>query len=233
MAACFTTWTVLPHDPIQKLSENLWCVQGLLPDMKTARKMTVVKAQDGSLFFHNAIALKEPEMQELEAFGRPAYIVVPSGFHRQDARIWKDRYPAAKVVAPRGSTKKVSAIVPVDLTYAEAPSDDTIKLSHFDGCKEREGVLEIRSQNGTTLVINDVVCNLPRSGGLMGFALAPTGQPSVPRFTRWFVAQSGNALGEHLERLTHTPNLKRLILSHGDNIEADPVGALATARATA
>jgi len=233
MAACFTTWTVLPHEPIQKLSENLWCVQGLMPDGKTTRKMAVVKAQDGSLFFHNPIALKEPEMQELEAFGRPAYIVVPGSFHRQDARIWKDRYAAAKVVSPRGAAKKVGAIVPVELTYDEAPSDDTVKLSHFDGCKEREGVVEVRSQNGTTLVINDVVCNLPKLGGLLGFALAPTGKPSVPRVTRWFVAQSGGALGEHVERLSHTPNLKRLILSHGDNIESDPAGALTTARATA
>ncbi|HEX5099887.1 MAG TPA: hypothetical protein VFV94_10325 [Polyangiaceae bacterium] len=233
MAACFTTWTVLPHEPIQKLSENLWCVQGVLPDGKTTRKMTVVKAQDGSLFFHNAIALKEPEMQELEAFGRPAYIVVPGAFHRQDARIWKDRYPAAKVVAPRGAAKKVSAIVPVELTYAEAPSDDTVKLSHFDGCKEKEGVVEVRSQDGTTLVINDVVCNMPKMGGLWGYMLGPTGQPSVPRFTRWFVAQSGSALGEHVERLSRTPNLKRLILSHGDNVETDAAGALTTARATA
>jgi hypothetical protein len=230
--ACFTTWTVLPHQPIEKLSENLWCVRGVLPDLKTERKMTVIKAQDGSVFIHNAIALEEPAMQELEAFGRPSYIVVPNGFHRQDAKIWKDRYPSAKVLAPRGSAKKVSKIVPVDLTYAEAPSDDSVKISHFDGCKEREGVVEVRSSDGTTLVINDVICNLPKLGGLMGFFLGPTGQASVPRFTRWFVKAVGGALGEHLGRLAHTPNLKRLIFSHGANIDAQPNAALETARAT-
>jgi len=231
--ACFTTWTVLPHQPIQKLSDNLWCVQGVLPDLKTERKMTIVKARDGNLFIHNAIALEEPAMQELEAFGRPAYIVVPGSFHRQDARIWKDRYPSAKVVSPRGAAKKVAAIVPVDLTYAEAPSDDSVQLTHFEGCKEREGVIAVHGAEGTTLVINDVVLNLPKIGGFMGFALAPTGKPSVPRFTRWFVAAGGGALGEHVGRLAQTPNLKRLILSHGDNIDADPAAALRTAQATA
>lgn len=231
--ACFTTWTVLPHQPIKKLSENLWCVEGVMPDLKTERRMTVIKARDGSVFIHNAIALEEPAMQELEAFGRPSFIIVPNGFHRQDARIWKDRYPSAKVMAPRGSAKRVSKIVPVDLTYAEAPSDDSVKISHFDGVKEREGVLEVRSSEGTTLIINDVICNLPKMSGLAGFFLGPTGQVSVPRFTRWFVKSGGGALGEHLGRLAATPNLKRLIFAHGDNIEAQPSAALETARATA
>jgi hypothetical protein len=231
--ACFTTWTVLEHDPIQKLTENLWCVQGLMPDGKTTRKMSVVRMRDGSLLFHNAIALDEPSMQELEAFGKPAYIVVPGAFHRQDARIWKDRYPSAKVVAPRGAAKRVGSIVPVELSYAEAPGDDSVKLSHFEGVKEREGYVEVRSADGTTLVINDIVCNLPKSGGLLGYFMAPTGQPSVPRVTRWMITKSRGALGEHLGRLAQTPGLERLILSHGDNVEGDAPAALNTARATA
>ena len=231
--ACFTTWTVLHHDPIQKLSENLWCVQGVMPDGKTTRKMSVIRMRDGSLLFHNAIALSEPSMQELEAFGRPAYIVVPGAFHRQDARIWKDRYPEAKVVSPRGAAKRVASIVPVELSYAEMPSDDSVKLSHFEGVKEREGYVEVRSADGTTLIINDIVCNLPKSGGLLGFFMAPTGHPSVPRVTRWMVTKARGALGEHLDTLAKTPALRRLILSHGDNVERDAAGALATARATA
>jgi len=230
--ACFTTWTVLPHDPIQKLSENFWCVEGVMPDGKNRRKMSVVRLRDGSLLMHNVIALEEPAMQELEAFGKPSYIVVPNGFHRQDARIWKDRYPSAKVVAPVGSRKKVSDIVPVDLDYKDAPSDDSVKLSYFEGTKEREGYVEVRSEDGTTLVINDVICNLPKTGGLIGFALGPTGQPSVPRFTRWFVAKNTGALGEHLERLAGTANLRRVVLSHGKNLVDEPVEALKVARAT-
>jgi hypothetical protein len=231
--ACFTTWTVLPHEPIQKLSENLWCVQGTMPDGKTTRKMSVVRMRDGSLFVHNAVALEEPAMQELEAFGRPAFIVVPGAFHRQDARIWKDRYPSAKVVSPRGATKSVSKIVPVELSYAEAPGDDSVKLAHFDGVKEREGYVEVHSADGTTLIVNDVMCNLPKSGGFLGFFMAPTGQPSVPRVTRWLIANRRGALGEDIERLSKIPDLRRLVFSHGDNIEVNVAGALQTARATA
>jgi hypothetical protein len=233
MAACFTEWTVLPHDPIEKLTENFWCVQGVMPDGKTTRKMSVIRMRDGSLLFHNAIALKEDAMQELEAFGKPAYIVVPGAFHRQDARIWKDRYPSAKVVAPAGAKKKVDAVAKVELDYRDAPRDDTVKLEYFDGCKEKEGYVEVHSETGTTLVINDVVCNLPKVGGLLGFFMAPTGQASVPRISRWMIVKERSAVGEHLDRLAGIPDLRRLVLSHGDNIVQNPNEALRLARATA
>jgi len=230
--ACFSTWTVLPHDPVQKLSENFWCVEGTLPDGKTRRKMSVIRLEDGSLMMHNVIALEESAMQELEAFGKPSYIVVPGAFHRQDARIWKDRYPSAKVIAPVGARKKVSDIVPVDLDYKDAPAGDSVKLNYFDGTKEKEGYVEVRSGDGTTLVINDVLCNLPKMGGLWGFFLGPTGQPSVPRFTRWFVAKDNGALGEHIERLSGTAGLRRVVLAHGANLTEKPAEALKVARAT-
>jgi hypothetical protein len=230
--ACFTTWTVLTHEPIQKATENFWWVEGTMPK-GNKRKMSVLRLGDGSLLVHNAIALEEPAMQELEAFGRVAYLVVPNGFHRQDARIWKDRYPSAKVICPSGSRKKVSEVVPVDLDYKDAPGDENVKLRYFDGCNEREGYAEVKSADGVTLVVNDVICNRPKLGGVMGFFLGPTGQPSVPRFTRWFVVKERALLGEHVDRLAAIPGLRRVILSHGENLIADPAANLRTARATA
>lgn len=37
MAKAFTTWTVLPHDPIRELSENLWTCEGAIPRMALRR----------------------------------------------------------------------------------------------------------------------------------------------------------------------------------------------------
>jgi hypothetical protein len=230
--ACFTTWTVLPHEPVQKPAENFWWVEGTMPDGKTKRKMSVVRLRDGSLLLHNPVALAEPEMQELEAFGKPAYIVVPGGYHLQDARIWKDRYPSAKVVAPVGAQKRVEQVVPVDLDYRDAPSDDTVKFSYFEGCKEKEGYVEVKSASGTTLVINDVVCNFPKFSGLLGFAFAPTGQPALPRAIRWMLVSNRSALRDQVGELMNMQNLKRVVLSHGDNLEANPNEALRVAHAT-
>jgi len=91
----------------------------------------------------------------------------------------------------------------------------------------------IRSESGTTLVINDVVCNLPKLGGFIGFFMGPTGQASVPRITRWMIVKERNAVGEHLDRLAQIADLRRVVLSHGENLEHNPNAALRAARATA
>ena len=46
------------------------------------------------------VALHEPAMREIEALGAPRFIVVPNGFHRLDAGIWKQRYPDDESALP-------------------------------------------------------------------------------------------------------------------------------------
>src|SRR6266542_7018228 len=46
-------WTVLAHDPIEKLAENLWRVRGSLPRMTLKRVMTVARLDDGRLVVHS------------------------------------------------------------------------------------------------------------------------------------------------------------------------------------
>ena len=225
MAKCFETWTVLPHGPIEKLSENLWRVEGTMPDGNTKRVMTIARLKDGRLVIHNAIAL-EPAMQaEIEAFGTPAAIVVPNGFHRQDAKIYKDRYPAAHVFAPAKARKSVEKIVPVAGDYDAAPKDDTVRLCHLEGCKGSEGVLEVKSSDGVTVVFNDTICNIPKRGGFIGFFLAPTGRPSVPRFSRWLLVKDKGAFARHVNSWA-TPDLARVIVSHGKMLTDRPAEAL-------
>jgi len=218
MANAFDTWTVLKHGPLEKLSENLWRVAGSMPNPNIRRAMTIARMKDGRLVIHNAVALEAPLMAEIEAFGTPAVIVVPNGFHRQDAKIYKDRYPSAAVYAPKGSIAKVSQVVPVTGDYADAPKDDTVQLRYLDGCKNTEGVLEVTSSNGKTVTFTDVICNIPKRTGLFGFLLAPTGQPSVPRISRWMVVKDKKKFAKQLDEIA-TPDLRRVIVTHGDVIE--------------
>jgi len=90
MAVGSTQWTVLKHKPIDKLEANLWHVSGLMKGGHE-RKMTVAKRSDGDLLIFNGIALDDAKMAELEAFGKPKYLVIPNAFHRQDALIYKMR----------------------------------------------------------------------------------------------------------------------------------------------
>lgn len=70
----------------------------------TERKMVVAKRSDFGIV--NAMRSIPREMAELEAFGNLRYFVVPNGFHRQDALVWKARYPQLKVVAWLGDGRR-------------------------------------------------------------------------------------------------------------------------------
>src|SRR6266487_1254145 len=83
MAKAFETWTVLSHGPIEKLESNVWRVQGTMP-MGPPRVMVLVRLGDGRVIVHNGIALEEERMKEIEAWGQPAFLVVPNAGHRMD-----------------------------------------------------------------------------------------------------------------------------------------------------
>jgi hypothetical protein len=227
MASCFKIWTVLPHKPLEKLTENLWRVEGTMPDGKTRRVMVVAKRKDGALVIHNAIALEEALMTELEAFGAPRYLVVPNGFHRQDAFIWKDRYKDMTVLAPTKGMGRVRKVVAVDGSLADYPPDDDVRLGHLVGTGEREGLLEVRSKDGITVVFNDALANMPKLKGLPAFLMGPTGKFSIPRVSRLLLVRDKRAFSAELRRLAGD-DLKRVIVSHGRMVSEGAAGVLQT-----
>ena len=82
MAKVSSDWNVLSHGGIERLTERLWRVQGSLPGMSLARVMTVVRRENGGLVIHSAIALREQEMAEVEAWGTPEVLLVPNRVDR-------------------------------------------------------------------------------------------------------------------------------------------------------
>jgi len=229
MPAAFTTWTVLPHDPIEQLSDNLWRVSGTMRDGKLQRQMALAKMNDGRVVVHNAIALDDAEMKTVESWGTPSMIFVPSGFHRQDALIWKRRYPKATVAAPAGSRKRVEKVVPVDVVTEQAPADDSVRLIPLAGLP-LESVMEVRSSDGVSLVFGDAVCNMAQKGGLGGvmtaWMMGPIGKPSVPRVIRMMAVKDKRAFADQLDQLAETPRLQRLLFGHGKPVTEDAPGAL-------
>ncbi len=230
MAKALTRWKVFPHGPIEKLSERLWRVEGELPGVPMKRVMSIARRADGDLVVHNAIALADAQMAEIDAWGKVAVIVVPNGFHRLDAKIFHDRYPAARVICPTGARAKVAQVVDVAGTYAEEPNDGTVDLQELDGTKQREGALIVRDAGGTSLVLNDAVFNMPHVSGFTGFVLrrvtSSTGGPRVSRIMKTFVISNAKAFRAHLERLADLPGLARIIVSHHQTIDQDPAGTL-------
>jgi hypothetical protein len=113
----------------------------------------------------------------------------------------------------------------VDGSYADAPADEDVKLAHLEGAKDAEGVMDVRSAGGRTLVFNDAVMNMPRLGGPAGFFLAPTGRLAVPRFARWVWLKDKRAFKAHLARLAGD-DVARLIPGHGAIVAEQAAEAL-------
>lgn len=236
MAKVNTSWTVGGHRPIEKLSSRVWRVEGDLPKMPLKRVMTIVRLSDGRLVVHNAIALEDAAMREIEAWGPIAFVLVPNGYHRLDAPAFHARYPSARVLCPPGSRALVAEVVPDVGTYAELPADAAVSAGILDGVGEAEGFLRVEDESGVTLVLNDAVFNMPHQPGLQGFVLrhftASTGGPRVSRVGRFFLVKDKAAFAAHLMRLADTQGLRRVIVSHHETIEERPGDALRAAAAT-
>jgi hypothetical protein len=235
MAKVHTTWTVLRHGPLEQLAENLWRVKGALPGMSLERVMTVVRRGDGSLLLHSPIALDAARQQQLEALGRIGAIVVPNAGHRLDAPAYKQRYPSIHVLCPANGRPKVAEVVAVDGTYDDYADDGVIRFETLDGVDQQEGAMIVRSADGVSVVLNDVVMNMDRKKDLLGYLfttlLGSAPGPRVSRLVRLIYVKDQPALRAHLERLADLPNLVRLIVSH-ENV-ADGAGARTALREAA
>jgi hypothetical protein len=235
MAKAHSSWTVLRHGPLERLSDNLWRVKGALPGMTLERVMTVVRRSDGTLLLHSPIALDEQHQAELDALGRVAVLVVPNGGHRLDAPAYKQRYPQALVFCPPRAREPVEQVVAVDGTYRDYADDGVLRFEVLDGVAEAEGALLVRSHDGVSVVLNDVVMNMDKKKDLLGYlfttVLGSAPGPRVSRLVRLVYVKDQPALRAHLERLAALPGLVRLIVSHENVAHGD--GAAAALREAA
>jgi hypothetical protein len=221
MAKSNKEWATLEHGPLIQLQENLWHVEGTLPHMSIGRRMCIAKLTDGRLVLHSPVALEEEAMAALDALGPVGYILVPSGFHRMDGPRFKERYPEATLLCPRGALARVKKVVSVDGTYDDFPSDDSVRLRHLEGMKAAEGVLVVSAGAETTLVFNDAFFNLAHGKGMGGFmmrVMGSSGGPKVTRIMRLLAIKDKKAVAADLASLAETRNLVRLIPGHGDPV---------------
>jgi len=227
MTKPFQHWTVLPHGKLVQIDDNILTVVGEIhmPLMDLPRRMTVVRLADARLVVFSAISLDDDEMAALEAYGRPAFLIVPGEHHRLDAKTWKARYPQIQVVAPEGARMKVEEAVQVD---ASSPSfdDPNVHFVTVPGTRNREAALLVRSPKGITLVLNDVVGNIRDAAGFGGWLLRVAGfagkEAQVPRVIRMAMIEDTNVLRTQLLKWAEIESLVCILVSHGSPITDNP-----------
>ena len=220
-------WNVLPHGKLTPMDDGMLTVEGRIkmPLMDLPRRMTVVRLHDSRLVVWSAIALDDAAMATFEAFGRPAFLVVPNDHHRLDAKAWKNRYPELKVIAPEGAREKIANVVAVDTTSPDF-GDPGVTFVTVPGTREHEAALVVRKERGTTLVLNDLVGNIHAASGIDGWLLRLAGfagdDAQIPRVVKMALVKDAADLRAQLLEWAELPGLRRIIVSHGDPIESEP-----------
>ena len=220
-------WNVLPHGKLTPIDDGMLTVEGRIkmPLMDLPRRMTVVRLHDSRLVVWSAIALDDAAMATFEAFGRPAFLVVPNDHHRLDAKAWKNRYPELKVIAPEGAREKIADVVAVDMTSPDF-GDPGVTFVTVPGTREHEAALVVRKERGTTLVLNDLVGNIHAASGIDGWLLRLAGfagdDAQIPRVVKMALVKDAADLRAQLLEWAELPGLRRIIVSHGDPIESEP-----------
>jgi len=220
-------WNVLPHGKLTPMDDGMLTVEGRIkmPLMDLPRRMTVVRLHDSRLVVWSAIALDDAAMATFEAFGRPAFLVVPNDHHRLDAKAWKNRYPELKVIAPEGARGRIADVVAVDTTSPDF-GDPGVTFVTVPGTRAHEAALVVRRERGTTLVLNDLVGNIRAASGIDGWLLRLAGfagdDAQIPRVVKMALVKDAADLRAQLLEWAELPGLRRIIVSHGDPIESEP-----------
>lgn len=218
------TWTVIDHGQLEKLGENLYTVTGKLkmPLGETVRRMTIAKLSDGRLVIFSAIALDEREMAKVDSLGPVSFLVVPSGIHRMDIKGWAERYPNALVIAPAAAREKVEELVKVDATTLVL-ADPRVQLSAVPGTGEQEFAMLVTTGNTKTLVVTDLIFNLPKLPGFAQFAYTlfgfGPGHPSQPALVRMNLVKDKERVRAQLRAWADDSAIERILVSHGAPIE--------------
>jgi hypothetical protein len=222
------TWHTAEHGPLEALGKNLWQVEATLPSLPIGRRMVVARRADGDLVIHNAVACDSSTMAAIQALGRIAYLIVPSGFHRMDLPAFAARYPDCKVLAMPGSVERVQARGRVDGGPELLPNDPQTRWVALEGVPA-EGVVLHETSDGTVAVFNDCLINnparIPGVKGLLLRAIGSTGGPKVTRIARTFLVKDARSYASHLRRIADLDPVL-VVPGHGALVRNDVAATL-------
>jgi hypothetical protein len=214
-------WKVLPHGRLKTVDDRILTVEGDIPMPlgKFPRRMTVVGLSRNRSVIFSGIPLGEAGMREVEAIGKPSFLIVPNAHHRLDAAAWKNRYPKLKVLCPPAARKAVSEAVTVDSTN-DVLSDKDADFVIVRGTGDAEAALVVRRERRITLIVNDVVANVRNPRGLGAKLMARllsfgVKRPQIPRIVSRALVSNRRELASQFRDWSDLPGLERLIPSHG------------------
>jgi hypothetical protein len=229
-------WTVLEHGPIEEIDDNLWGVVSAVPDFPKGtgmdRRMSIVRLSDGRLVFHNAIPLDDATLAKVRAWGKPAILIVPIHLHTIDAHAFREKL-GLQVFTSKTVVDEVGKILPVDGTLEDVPADATLRCQTLPGTRFGEAAWIVTTGPRTSLLFCDAIQNSRPGKGFQGFMFKTMGftghELKTPPFYKLRAVRDRAEVKRALLRLADTPDLARIVPSHGDIVSTTAADALRTA----
>jgi hypothetical protein len=237
MSKLNTEWIVQPHGELESVAEGILTVEGsiVMPLGNFPRRMTVLSLASGGTAVWSPIPLDEANMARIDALGPVRFLIVPNQAHRLDLKAWCRRYPTAHVIAPPSAKSAVEEATPMHVS-TDIIDDPAIDFYLVAGAKADEFALLVERNDGLTLILNDILANVQHPHGLganvmarlLGFGVD---RPRTSRPVRRLFVEDGAKLAEQFRAWASLPDLRRIIVSHGDVIAVAPGKALEAAAA--
>jgi hypothetical protein len=233
---------ILKHSDLIQLSNNIWIIQGTLPQPgpKFPRTMTIYRQHNSEdLILHSVICVSDDVLAKIECLGKITYIIVPNKFHCMDAAAYLDRFPHAQVLCPESCIDAVSMHVTVsqycERVFPNLCDNESISSTFVglrwgkpngagDECGEL--IFTADSENGTkALICTDLMFNLDKYksdgvskflGSADGFGVTAIGYISAENPRALY-----NWLNDNICYNAAKWRLNIIIVGHGDVIQGE------------
>ena len=216
------------------LSEDLWIADGpIVRSLGFAypTRMAVIRLADGSLFVWSPVAMTDALRDAVDALGEVRHIVPPNAFHHLALAEWKAAYPAAVLyAAPRLAARRADLSFDRNLAGDEPRAwDGEIDQVVIGGNTLLEEVV-FHHRASRTVLFCDLLQQFPEGwfGGWRALVARLDGmvgkEPTVPRKFR--LAFRDRAAARQDVKSVLAWSGERLIVAHGDVVEADATAVI-------
>lgn len=207
-----------------EIAPGVHCFEKVLPSGWSLNMFAVRGVEPDGLIVHSPTFIDDATFAALEALGPVRALVCPNHFHWLSVPRYRERFPAARVVADAGAVPRLTG----KLGYAPEAAAWAAWRSPA-GLKNGEGWLSLPGEGGPTWIVSDAFFNVTRPvRGAMGLALRLTQtvpELAIGRTFRWLaIADKAAYRAWVLARLAEE-RPRRVLVSHGEPIEGADVEA--------
>ncbi len=215
------------------LADNLWVLRyplGIL-GADVGRRVTVLRLRSGELVIHSTGPFSADDIVAISALGKPAWLVEATNVHDTFAKEGRAAFPLARYFAPP-AFEKFSGVATESLASPPAAWSEELEVLPLGGVpKVREHAFFHRPSR--TLIVADVLFNVGSEMSawtkfLLRLVAGLKGGPGVSRIFRKLAIRDEAALKASLAKVLAW-DFDRVIVAHGDVIEADGKRALTNA----